>query len=84
MTSASWTESPADVISTVRCAYVLADSSRDLYGCAREDGVDRSIGREVLAVTAPADSRHDWFGGEAVADVSAEATSGAFKHSRIS
>ena len=67
-------------VAAVGGAGVFAGRAVDVEGGGRHHDVDRAVGRQMLAVAAPADSGGDWFSREAEADGAAEAFSEARRH----
>lgn len=78
--SASRAETTSNLIAALRSAGVLAEVPGYLNTCRGKNRIDRAVSCKVLAVAAPADPRGHRLAGHNVADVSAEATSGANLH----
>ena len=67
-------------VATVGGTGVFAGRAVDVEGGGRHHDVDRAVGRQMLAVAAPADSGGNRFSREAEADGAAEAFSEAGWH----
>jgi hypothetical protein len=80
MAAAARTEAALYFVSTLRGACVLVEAPGDLNRGCREDRVDGTVGRYMLAVATPADSGYQRITRNSVGRLTAKATASSFDH----